>query len=184
MLGPTVGPLRIDCCVPECDDTRQLKFLEKPMKLIILTFAFAMMGAAPKSISLESSAPSDLLQIVEGWRSLHESGEVLLTAKEQKTYENELETLTDYLNSRDSWEGMTEKERIAFVNRYEKLRAMTDGGEARGNRRVCTRERRPGSNFKHTVCVTAAEQARIDKLNRAALSDIERNGRRQSVSGQ
>jgi hypothetical protein len=156
------------------------------MKCLIfcLSIAFASGSFAnpPATLTLEKSSPEEILQIVKKWQALYESGEVLLKNKEVQNYEAELTNMVEFLSARDSWADLNQKDQIKFVNRYEQLRALTDGGEARGNRRICTRERRRGSNLKTTICVSAAEQARIDKMNSAALSDIERNGRREHVS--
>jgi hypothetical protein len=141
-------------------------------------------STAPKVISFSDATPADVAVIVQGWQEKFEKGDVLLNGKKATAYENDVAKLLAELDQLESWSGLNDQQKTKIANQYEELRAQTDGGIAAGNRRICSVEKRVGSNMRSTVCVTAADQARRDKLNQSVLSDIERNGRRQHVGGQ
>ena len=137
---------------------------------------------APVQIELNRTTPEELLTIVQGWQGKFEDGNVLLDRNEEKTYSARLLALQEKINAIDDFAALPKAQKIALTNEYEALRAQTDGGEARGNRKVCQREKPIGSNRFVLVCITAAHQKRMDKLNQAVLSDIERNGRRHTTT--
>lgn len=125
------------------------------------------LGSTTEPLKLSETEPSELLEIVESWQSKYDSGVVLLNKSELHTYEADLARLKSLLQETQSWEELPQEQTARFVNLYESLRALTDGGEASGNRKICAFGRRLGSNLRQTVCVTASEQARIDKRNQA-----------------
>jgi hypothetical protein len=146
--------------------------------LRIFLLLLASCSAQAETLSLSSVSPDTVLSTIKTWQALYAEGEILMDAKAAARYEKDLSEMADFLEGRSDWMGLNEERRIEFVNDYENLRGLTEGGESRGNRKICTRERRQGSNLKQTVCITAAERARIEKRNREVMSDIERNGRR------
>jgi hypothetical protein len=147
------------------------------------TPGFAVAAKAPEVITFEQVSPAEIAQIVAGWHDKFEAGEVLLNARKADAYEDELKALMDKLVGIENWDGFNAQARVDLANDYEALRAQTDRGEAAGNRRICSFEKRRGSNMRTTVCVTAAEQKRIDALNKSVLDDIGRNGRRETIPG-
>jgi hypothetical protein len=154
---------------------------------VLATCTFVVMGHAlaanevPNSVTFESITPAELALVVSGWQEKYDNSDIIIKGAKGKTYQSDLTKLLDQLQSLENWDSLNKDERVKLGNSYENLRAQTDGGEASANQRRCTMERRAGSNLRKMVCITAAEQARADKLNQSVLSDIERNGRRQHV---
>ncbi len=140
-------------------------------------------GKPAQVLDFEQTTPHQLTEILVGWREKYEAGDVLLKSKETKTYEALLRNLEHELSKRETWQGLPKDKSVEVVNMYEKLRVLTDGGMTRGSRRICSFDKRRGSNLRQRVCITAAEQARIEKISKAVMYDIERNGRRKEVGG-
>ena len=152
--------------------------------LVAALCASAKPGASPASVDLTQITPAQLAVTVDGWQDKFDHGDVVLAVFREKSYVADLAKLQTQLSTLESWEHLDPAQRLKLVNLYESLRARTEGGEAAGNQRRCSEERKPGSHLRSIVCVTAAEQRRADKLNSAAMSDIERNGRRMEVRGE
>jgi hypothetical protein len=159
-------------------------------KIVLATCAFVYIGHAlasndaPNSVTFETITPAELALVVAGWQEKYDNSDIIIKGKKGQAYQADLTKLLQQLQVLENWDGLNKDERVKLGNIYENLRAQTDGGEASANQRRCNMERRAGSNIRKMVCVTAAEQARADKLNRSVLSDIERNGRRRAIGGQ
>jgi hypothetical protein len=161
-----------------------MNYLRKSLFIACTTVIMGCAIAAdkvPDSVTFESITPAELALVVAGWQDKYDNSDIIIKGTKAKAYQADLSKLLEQLQELDSWEGLNKDERVKLANLYEDLRARTDGGEATANQRRCTMERRAGSNLRKMICVTVAEQARADKLNQAALSDIERNGRRRHI---
>ncbi|MCZ8116008.1 hypothetical protein [Silanimonas sp.] len=73
-----------------------------------------------------------------------------------------------------SVEAMNEPQRVAVFNDQELINTRLSTA-AEDGRRVCTRERRPGSNMPEVTCLTVAERRRIRESARRQMLQSETN---------
>lgn len=97
-----------------------------------------------------------------------------LTPAQRREIEQALDRIDAAFAKAGSVDTMSEPERVAVFNDQELVNTRLAKG-AEDSRRVCTRERRPGSNLPEVTCLTVAERRRIRESAQRRMLQSETN---------
>ena len=97
-----------------------------------------------------------------------------LTATQRGEIHQALGRIEAAFAEKGSVEAMNEPQRVAVFNDQELINTRLSAA-AEDGRRVCTRERRPGSNMPEVTCLTVAERRRIRESARRQMLQSEVN---------
>ncbi|HST46193.1 MAG TPA: hypothetical protein VLK29_13325 [Luteimonas sp.] len=144
-------------------------------------FAGTGMGAVSASELLTGSVPDIVAQQLEIRRDLQAErrGWDQVTLRERATVIENQQIVFDLLRDRSSMDELNPREQVSVMNALETIRTIAK--DAKGDRKICTRERATGSNHPVRVCRTAEQIARERAASREGMdqaSQLSRQPRR------